>query len=88
MITKYQWLLKFIQPVSSGLDKFYIIIYIFLYMMITKDQWFLKIIVPASGGLDFYDIHCGFSIVVTPPKVEWIFMTFTTKPQLFSPQLR
>ena len=27
MITKYQWLLKFIQPISGGLDKFYIIIY-------------------------------------------------------------
>ena len=66
MITKYQWLLKFIHPASGGLDKFYIIIHTFLCMMITKDQSFLKIILPASGGLDFYGIHCGFSIVVTP----------------------
>ena len=37
MITKYQWLLRFIQPALGGLDKFYIIIYTFLYMMITKN---------------------------------------------------
>ena len=37
IITKDQWLLKFIQPALGGLDKFYIIIYTFLYMMITKD---------------------------------------------------
>ena len=29
MITKSQWLLKFIQPVLGGLHKFYIIIYTF-----------------------------------------------------------
>ena len=44
MIIKYQWLLKFIQPTLGELDKLYIIIYTFLYIMITKDQWFLKII--------------------------------------------
>ena len=38
MITKYQWLLKFIQPAWGGLDKFYILIYRFLCMMITKNQ--------------------------------------------------
>ena len=38
MITKYQWLLKFIQPASGRLDNFYIMIYIILCMMITKDQ--------------------------------------------------
>lgn len=36
MITKYQWFWKIIQPLTGGLDKFYIIIYIFLYIMITK----------------------------------------------------
>ena len=88
IITKYQWLLKFIQPTSGKLDKFYIIIYTFLCMMITRDQWFLKIILPTSGGLDFYGIYRKFSIVVTPPKAKWIFMAFTAEPQLFSPRLR
>ena len=64
MITKYQ-LLKFIQPALSGLDKFYIIIYIFLYTIIIKDQWFLKIILFASSKQDYYSFYCGFSIVVT-----------------------
>ena len=36
--------MKIIQLPSDRLDKFYIIIYTFLYMMITKYQWFLKII--------------------------------------------
>ena len=36
------------------LDKFYIIIYIFLYMKIIKYQWFLKIIQAAWGG--FFNI--------------------------------
>ena len=36
MITKYQPLSKFIQSTLGGLDKFYIIIYTFLYMMITR----------------------------------------------------
>ena len=88
MITKYQWLLKFIQPALGGLDKFYIIIYTFLYMIITKNQWFLKIILPASGGLEFYGIHRGFSIVVIPPEAGWIFMAFTAESQLFLPRLR
>ena len=56
--------------------------------MIFKDQWFLKIILPAMGALDFYNIHHGFSIVVTLPEAWWIFMAFTTEPQLFSLQLR
>ena len=66
MITKCQWLLKFILPASGRLDKFYIIVYIFLYIMIIKDQRFLKIVLPALDKLDFYGIHCQFSIVVTP----------------------
>ena len=56
--------------------------------MITKDQWFLKIILPTSDGLDFYGVYCGFSIVVTLPEEEWIFMVFTAEPQLFSSRLR
>ena len=46
--------MKFIQPALGGLDKFYIIIDIFLCMMITKYEWLLKFIQPASGGLDNY----------------------------------
>ena len=65
IITKEQWFLKIIQPSSGGLDKFYIIIYTFWYMMITKYWWFLKIIQPPSGGLDFYDFYRRFSIDVT-----------------------
>ena len=51
MITKCSYsLLKFIQPAFSKLDKFYINIYTFLYIMITKcphtsydeSQWFLE----------------------------------------------
>ena len=52
--------------------------------MITKDQWFLKIILPAWGEQDFYSFYYKFSIVVTLLKTEWIFMTFTIEPQLFS----
>ena len=36
--------MKIIQPFLGGLDKFYIIIYIFLYEIMTKYQSFLKII--------------------------------------------
>ena len=88
MITKYQWLLKFIHPALSGLNKFYIIIFTCLCIMITKNQWFLKIILLTSGGLDFYGIHCKYLIIVTPSKAGWIFMTFTAKYQLFLPRLR
>ena len=88
IITKYQWLLKIIQPSSNGLNKFYIIIHTFLYLIITKNKWFLKIILPASGGLDFYGIHSRFSIVVTPPQAEWIFIAFTAELQLFSTRLK
>ena len=57
--------MKIIQPPSGGLDKFYIIIYTFLYIMITQYQWFLKIIQPSSGGLDFYDFYWQFLIDAT-----------------------
>ena len=47
--------MKIIQLLSGGLNKFYIIIYTFLYMMIIKYWWFLKIIQPLSSRLDFYN---------------------------------
>ena len=87
MITKYQWLLKFIQLASGGLDKFYIIIYKFWYTIINKNQWFLKIILPTSGGQDFYGFHRRFLIVVISPEAGWIFVAFTIEPQLFSTRL-
>ena len=51
---KTQQFLKFVYSNSRELDKFYIIINIFLNMMITKYQWLLKIIQPVILYYDLY----------------------------------
>ena len=70
MITKYLSLLKFVQPTLGKVNKFYIIIYIFLYMIITKNQAFLKIILFIFGKLDFSGIYHKFLFIIIPPKAR------------------
>ena len=79
------WLLKFIQLVSGGLNKFYIIINTFLCMMIIKYQWLLKFIEPASCRLDkFYIIIYIFSYTIIT-KDQWFLkiILFTSGRQDF-----
>ena len=56
--------MKIIQPLLDKLDKFYIIIYIFLYIMIIKYRWFLKIIHFFLDGLDFMTFIANFQLIL------------------------